>query len=278
VTEDDGKLVGVLRLRDLVLSPGERHVRDVMIANPLRVRHSTTLEELEQFFDRNSFLGAPVVDDDDRFLGVVERSAVEEAAGERADRTFLSYSGIVGGEELRTMPLSSRAPRRLFWLSIKVVLNLIAVSVIAFFESTLQQAIVLAVFLPIVSDMSGSSGSQAVAVSIRELTLGFIKPRDFLRVFWKEMQVGVFNGIVLGLLLGVVAFLWKGNPWLGLVVGGALGLNTLFSVCLGGLVPLFFRRVGVDPALVSVPLLTTFTDMLGFLLVLGLATLALAHL
>lgn len=278
VVEPNGKLVGVLRLRDLVLSPSARPVRDVMIKDPLRVRAQATLEELEQFFDRYSFLGTPVVDEGDRLIGIVERSAVEQATEARSHRTFLRFSGIVGGEELRNMALFSRAPRRLSWLSVNILLNILAASVIALFQNTLEQVIALAVFLPIVSDMSGCSGSQSVAVSIRELTLGLIKPRDFLRVFWKEAQMGVFNGIILGAMLGVVAVLWKGNVYLGLVVGGALAANTLFAVCLGGMIPLLLQRFRLDPALVSSPLLTTFTDMMGFFLVLGLATLALAYL
>jgi magnesium transporter len=278
VLDPQGELVGVLPLRDLVLSPAARSVRDVMIKNPLRVRAQASLEELEQFFDRYSFLGTPVVDENDRLIGIVERSAVEQAQEARSHRTFLRFSGIVGGEELRNMSLRSRAPRRLSWLSVNILLNVIAASVIAVFQNTLEQVIALAVFLPIVSDMSGCSGSQSVAVSIRELTLGIIRPRDFLRVFWKEAQMGIINGIILGIMLGIVAILWKGNPWLGLVVGGGLAANTLFAVCLGGLIPLLLRHFRLDPALVSSPLLTTFTDMMGFFLVLGFATLALAHL
>jgi magnesium transporter len=275
VLGDGGALVGVLRLRDLVLSPGNRPILDVMIPNPFRVRHDMVLEDLELFFDRHTFIGAPVVDETDRLIGVVERSAVEEAASERSERTFLSFGGIVGGEELRSMPLKTRIPPRLSWLSVNILLNLIAASVIPLFQHTLEQVIALAVFLPIVSDMSGCSGSQAVAVSIRELALGLVKPRDFLRVLWKEAELGVVNGVVVGLMLGLMAYAWKGNAYLGLVVGGALALNTLVSGCLGGVIPMLLRRMNLDPALVSSPLLTTISDMFGFFLVLGLATLAL---
>ena len=136
----------------------------------------------------------------------------------------------------------------------------------------MQAVIALAVFLPIVSDMSGCSGNQAVAVSIRELTLGIIRSRDFFRVALKEGSVGIVNGLVLGILLGLAAFLWKGNIYLGLVVAAALALNTIVSVLLGGLVPLALKRFGVDPALASGPILTTCTDMCGFFLVLSLAS------
>lgn len=278
VVSKEGVLSGVLRLRDLVLSPGFRPITSVMIPNPVRVHYSTHLDELEQFFDRHTYLGAPVVDDEGRLLGIVERSAIEEATHDRADRNFLHFSGIVGGEELRSLPLAERVPKRLSWLVINIFLNIIAASVIAFFEGTLQQVIALAVFLPIVSDMSGNCGSQAVAVSVRELTLGIVKPRDLALVVWKEVQVGVFLGIALGALLGLVAVVWKGNIYLGLVIGAALAINTWLAACLGGAMPLMLKWMRLDPALVSGPLLTTFTDMFGFLLVLGFATMCLSYL
>ena len=153
-----------------------------------------------------------------------------------------------------------------------------AASVIAVFQDTLAQVIALAVFLPIISDMSGCSGSQAVAVSIRELTLGLVRPTEFLRVLFKELGLGMINGLALGLLIALVALTWKGNPWLGLVVGGALMVNTMVAVCLGGLIPLFLKRFNMDPALASGPILTTVTDMCGFFLVLSMATLLLPQL
>ena len=140
---------------------------------------------------------------------------------------------------------------------------------------TLQAAIALAVFLPIISDMSGCSGNQAVAVSMRELTLGAIVPRDLWRGGGKEVSVGVINGLVLGGLLAGAAWAWKGSPLLGLVVGAALAINTVVAVSLGGTIPLALKRFGVDPAVASGPLLTTVTDMCGFFLVLSLASLAL---
>ncbi|MBT8333090.1 MAG: magnesium transporter, partial [Deltaproteobacteria bacterium] len=186
-------------------------------------------------------------------------------------RAFLRLSGIIGGEEFRTMPLAIRSSRRLSWLSINIVLNIMAASVIALYQDTLAAAITLAVFLPMVSDMSGCSGNQAVAVSMRELSLRLVKPKEIIWVLLKEAKVGIINGIVLGLLLGTVAYLWQGNIWLGVVVGGALAANTLVSVTLGGALPLILKRVKMDPALVSSPLLTTVTDMCGFFFVLSFA-------
>jgi len=176
------------------------------------------------------------------------------------------------------MPLYLRSGRRLSWLTVKIFLNLAAASVIALYEDTLAAAFTLAVFLPIVSDMSGCSGYQAVAVSMRELALDIIRPVDVLRVCLKELALGLVTGVVLGLMLAAVALLWKGNPWLGAVVGGALAVNTVVAVVIGGALPLLFKRINIDPALAAGPVLTTITDTGGFFLVLSLATLVLPRL
>jgi len=278
VTSGAGRLAGVLRLRDLLFAQREAPITGLMISDPVRVAADASLDSLQQLFEAHGFFGVPVTDPEGRLVGIVRRAAVKEAVGDRASGLFLKVSGIIGGEELRSMPLASRSLRRLSWLSINIVLNIVAASVIAFYQDTLEKAITLAVFLPIVSDMSGCSGNQAVAVSIRELSLGLVRPRELLRVLFKESALGLFNGVVLGSLLGSVALLWKGNPYLGLVVGTALAINTVVSVCLGGVLPLVLKRLRVDPALVSGPLLTTVTDMCGFFLVLRLAGLILPRL
>lgn len=277
VTES-GLLVGVLPVRDLVRTSWKKTVADVMIPDPLAIQVDTPLEELRQIFDERAFVGLPVIDEQGQLCGVVSRGAVRRASSSEQTDAFLKLSGIIGGEELRSMSFGSRCVRRLTWLGPNIILNILAASVIASFEGTLQAVIALAVFLPIVSDMSGCSGNQAVAVSIRELTLGVIRSRDFMRVALKEGSVGIVNGVILGILLGLAAFLWKGNIYLGLVVAAALALNTIMSVLLGGLVPLALKRFNVDPALASGPILTTCTDMCGFFLVLSLASASLAQL
>jgi len=278
VVDKSKRIVGVLRMRDLLLSNSETGVSELMIHNPLFVPHSMEQSILASMFKEKQLVGLPVVDENETLLGVVLRSSVREATAEAVAEDFLKVSGLGGKEELRSMPLQLRSRRRLSWLSINILLNVLAASVIAFFQDTLAQVIALAVFLPIISDMSGCSGSQAVAVSIRELTLGLVRPTELLRVFLKEIAVGIVNGIALGMLIALVAFLWKGNPWLGLVVGGALMLNTIVAVCLGGLIPLILKRLDLDPALASGPILTTVTDMCGFFLALSLATILLPYL
>src|SRR5262245_29020863 len=226
VVSPAGKLVGVLRLRELVLSSPRDPVTAVMIDKPLHVRDNASLEDLKRFFDRHPLFGVPAIDADGLMAGVVRSQDVDQALEERTNRSFLRFMGIVGGEELRSMPLRVRCTRRLSWLTVNIFLNVIAASVIAMHQDTLSAVVVLAVFLPIISDMSGCSGNQAVAVSMRELTLGVVRPSDFWRVLGKEAAVGVINGVALGLLLGVVGWAWKGNFVLGAVVGTSLALNT----------------------------------------------------
>jgi len=275
VTTVDNKLKGVLRMRDIPLAGRSRQINAVMVESPLSVSVHTPLDELIGLFEDSGFIGIPVTDDSGDLVGVVQRDDVMEAAGERDRDSYLKASGIVGGEELRSMPVWQRARRRLSWLSINIFLNIIAASVIAMYQDTIAAVIALAVFLPIISDMSGCSGNQAVAVSIRELTLGLVKPYEIARVLGKEIGIGIINGVVLGALLGLVAFLWKGNAWLGFVVGGALAVNTVVAVCLGGCIPLILKWCNRDPALASGPVLTTVTDMCGFFFALGFATAAL---
>ena len=268
----DGKLVGVLRMRDVLFAPRDSTVADTMRRDLISVRTDTPIEELAVLLDKNPLVGLPVVDDQGHLAGVALPADVEEAVGERAERDFMKFTGIVGGEELRSMPLLERSWHRLSWLSINIVLNVAAASVIAVYQDTIQAAITLALFLPIISDMSGCSGNQAVAVSLRELTLDLVRPYEVLRVLWQEIGVGIINGTLLGALLGTLAWLWKGNPYLGLVVGGALALNTVLAVALGGAVPLILRHMKKDPAIASGPILTTVTDMCGFFLLLSFAT------
>jgi len=272
VTDHEQHLIGVLRMHDLLFPRRSTTLEKLMISNPLKIAVESRLDELRDFFEDHELFGAPVVDSAGRMVGVVLPEAVEEARRERTVKQFLGLSGIIGGEEFRTMPLFNRSGRRLAWLSLNIVLNIVAASVIALYQDTLAAAITLAIFLPMVSDMSGCSGNQAVAVSMRELSLGLVRPNELLRVLRKEATLGIINGLALGLLLGGVAYLWQGNAYLGLVVGGALAANTVVAVSLGGLLPLLLKKLKMDPALVSSPLLTTVTDMCGFFFVLSFAS------
>jgi magnesium transporter len=278
VVSRDNTLKGVLLMQDLLLGQAESKLSDIIIKEVLSVNHQDSLDTLIDFFHKHELLGVPVVDNDNNLVGVILRSDVAEAEAERITIEHLESQGIVGGDELRTMPVLLRARRRLSWLSVNVLLNIVAASVIAWHQEVLSSVIALAVFLPIISDMSGCTGNQAVAVSMRELSIGVITPREVWRVWRQEISVGLINGLVLGILVALAAILWKGNVYLGLVVGLALLVNTLIAVSIGGTVPLLLKGMKIDPALASGPILTTITDMAGFFLALTFAAMALEQL
>jgi len=272
VVDNAGRLEGVLSIRSLLLCEADTGIDDIKLSNAVSVQADMPAEELVKVFRRYHFLAVPVISDDGELLGVVTQDDALRVAEEQADEEMLRFTGIAGGDEFRDMPLRRRSGHRLSWLSINILLNVAAASVIALYQETLQAVIALAVFLPIISDMSGCSGNQAVAVSIRELSLDRIRPRNFLWVLGKEISVGLLNGLALGIIIGLVAWFWKGNGWLGVIVGAALWINTLVAVSIGGLVPLLLRRFRQDPAIASGPILTTLTDACGFFVVLGLAS------
>lgn len=271
VINKDSSLAGVMPIRELLFARQETPVSQLIKPAERTVEDTASLPKLKDIFEECSFSALPVIDRFGRMVGVVVRSAIEEAQTEQAEKDYMSAQGIVGGEEVRTLPYPVRAKRRLSWLFVNVLLNLCGASVIAAHSETLAAAISLAIFLPIISDMSGSSGNQAIGVTIRELSLGLVRPSELFRVLKKELAIGLTLGITLGLLVAAIAWFWKGNPYLGIVVGSALTLNIMIGVCLGGTLPLVLKRMGFDPALSSGLILTTITDMCGFFMVLTFA-------
>lgn len=274
-------LIGVVRIRDLILTVAEETLSDIMIVNPVCVLGETPLDELDDLFEQYPFWNLPVTNKDGRLIGVVRRADMEAALGEEHERNLMRFGGIIGGEEIRSMPTRERAMRRLAWLGLNVCLSLVAASVILMFEGTIDQLFALVFFIPVIGNMCGCSGNQAVAVSIRELARGLIQPNDFMVVWRKEIVIGAINGSVIGTFLGIVAFtldhfIWHDTALLGFVVGIAFLLNSMVAVSLGGLIPLALKRVGADAALGAPPILTTLCDMIGLLFVLSLARLALS--
>ena len=272
------KLSGIIKLRDLLLSRRNAQVDHLMIKEPVFVYVDASLEDLKDIFDRYDFFGVPVVDRQKRLVGIVRRVSLREALESRAEKTFLQASGIFGGEELRNLPVKVRALRRFSFLAVKLGMNLVSVSVIKAYQDTLAAVVALAVFLPVISDLGGVAGNQSLAVSIRELTLGLIKPKDFVLVLINELKLGVLIALFIAGLLSTVAFIEEGNIYLGLVVGAAMFLNTIIACTLGGIIPLILRRMNIDPAVASSGVLTFITDAFGFFFALCFATMALQYL
>jgi magnesium transporter len=272
ILDKDGALAGILPVRELMFAQQDVIISELMGKSIKAISDSTKMEQIKETFDRVSFAALPVSDRFGRMVGVIRRSAIEEAQTEKAEKDYMSAQGIIGGEEVRTLPYFVRTRRRLSWLSINILLNMCGASVIAANQDVLSAVISLAIFLPILSDMSGSAGAQAIGVTIRELSLGLVRPAEIARVLGKEMILGLSLGLCLGILLAILAYVWEGNPYLGLVVGSALAINLVLGVCVGGVLPLVLKRFGYDPALASGLILTTVTDMCGFFIALTLAS------
>ena len=270
ITEQEtGRLRGFGRIKDLVLSPGDAPVSAILERQSRSVPVAMTLEALEEFFDRYDFYAAPVVDESGRLVGAVRRAHVEEAVGDRTGEALMRVGGIITGEELRTMPVLPRAIRRLAFLFPILILACIAVSVIAMLEdSTIRVVPALAIFLPLVAGLCGSSGNQAVAVSMRELSVGLVAPADYRRVCVKELALGVPLGLILGAAVFVVVLVMRGDPYLALVVAAAVPLTMTVAVAVGGAVPLLLKGLRIDPAMASGAIVTLTADTVAFLVVL----------
>ena len=283
ITDKNEMLEGVVRMRDIIFCRSEVKVKDIMMKAPKYVSVHDDIDELEDFFDAVFFNAVPVIDELEHLVGVVKRADVEEALGDRSDRQLMRLGGIIAGDETRTMPTLQRAIRRLAFLGPNIFLNLISATVILFFQGTIKEIAALVIFMPVISDMCGCSGNQAVAVSMRELALGLVRPTDIWRTLVKELSVGLTNGLILGILIGLIA--WgvgnidigsvKGQPDIAFMFGGVIALafliNCIIAVVIGGTVPLLLKGLKLDPAMASGPILTTVTDFCGFFLIFGLA-------
>jgi len=272
----EGQFSGLVPMRRLVYAPADVPLSELTIDHIDPVAPETPLDELRNLFGRVDFSVVPVLDGTGKLLGAINRAAVQEALAERQEAQLMQFGGIIGGEELRTMPFLNRLLKRLAFLMPSVVLSYLAVSVIAAFEPVIEEITALAIFLPMVANLSGAAGNQSVAVSIRELTLGVINERQVLRVWRLEVLLGLINGAAIGVILAGVTFMTRSDdPLLGMVVGASYLLSSVLAVSLGGALPLVLKRFGVDPAMLASPMLTTLTDMISFFFVLTLAAMLL---
>ncbi len=274
VTEKSDRLVGVVSFRDLVLT--NRHVSLSKVTNRdiARLHVLDDQEEIARKFEHYHYLALPVVDAEEQLVGVVEANDALIIAQEEATEDMQLMVGV-SGEERALTPWHKAIAKRLPWLYVNLMTAFAAAMVVALYEETIAKWTVLAVFLPIIAGQGGNAGMQTLTVIIRDLALGELSSGDGKKALFKEICLGVANGLAIGIAVGVIGFLWKGSMILGLIVGTAMVLTQLTAALAGVMIPLTLKTLKIDPALASSIFLTTFTDIGGFFFFLWLATYAL---
>lgn len=274
VVDDEGRYKGHASLKNLILARPQSKVKRIMEEELLPIPALTDQEEVAKFFTRYDFIAAPVVDTRGVMLGRITVDDVLEVVQEEASEDILRMGGL-SGEETLTTPILRSAARRAVWLIINLGTAFLAASVVRLFEQTLEKAITLAAFLPIVAGMGGNAAAQSMALVIRNIALGELTDQNAVRTLRREILIGLMNGASLGALTFFIVWFLTGSPPLATIILAALIINLLVASCSGALIPMILRAVRIDPALGSNIIVTTFTDTAGFFAVLGLAYVAL---
>ena len=276
VVDSGGRLVGRLSVVHLALARPSATVKDIVEADVLSVTAETDQEDCARLMHRYDLGQLAVVDAGGKLLGVILSDDLVEVVVEEATEDMYRMAGV-GGETLFG-PLLGSIRRRLPWLYLNLGTVSLAALVIGVFESTIARVVALAVFLPIVPGQGGMGGIQTLTLVVRGMALGEIPGRRGLGLVGRELLLGVVHGLLLGIGVGLIAYVWKGNAMLGVVLGLAMVGNMLVAGLAGAGVPLLLRSLRMDPAVSSAVFITTFTDVIGLLLFLGLATLLISHL
>jgi magnesium transporter len=273
VTDRERRLVGVLPLRNLVFSRPDRLIDEVVNREVAHVWVDDDQESIARLFDKYHYMALPVLDRTSRLVGIVLASQVIDVIQNEATEDMQLMVGLSGEERVRT-PWRKSMACRLPWLCINLATAFLAGGVVGLFEKTIAAWSALAIFLPIIAGQGGNAGTQTLTVIIRDMALGELTPGDGRRALLKETLLGLGNGLVIGLVVGLVSWFWKGSALLGIVVGLAMLLNMLAAALSGVLVPYTLKAFKIDPAMASSILVTTVTDVAGFFFFLGLAALA----
>jgi magnesium transporter len=270
VVDGQRRLVGVLPFKALVVNRPDRMVREYMSEADIVVRPETDQEEVARLMARYNLPSVAVVDEGGRLLGRVTIDDVIDVVEAESTEDLLKFGGVSPDEELAA-PWTDAVRSRLPWLTVNLFTAFLAGGVVYLFQETVQRTVALAVWIPVIAGMGGNAGTQALAVTVRRLALGLIPSDRLVRVVGKEVLVGITNGLAIGTLVGIAASLMGEGPGLGLVVFLAMSGNLLVAGFAGAFIPVVLERFGVDPAIASSIFVTTFTDVCGFLLLLGLA-------
>ena len=276
VTNDQRKLVSVVSLRQLFFTIPNTNLREIASSRLIKVRTETPQEEVAKIMKRYDLLALPVVDREDRLVGIVTIDDVMDILEEEATEDIQKLAGVSGGEDSALSSPLVTIRQRLPWLLGIMCLYIGASSAIAPFQSTISMVPVLAVLMPLFSNTGTTVGIQALTVTIRGLGVGEVTPQDTLKILRKELTAGLGTALALGVAMVIISLIWASpqERWVSLVAGIVMAANTLIAVSLGTLLPMGLQRLKLDPALMSGPLVTTLLDAIGFMIFLTLISTA----
>lgn len=263
--------IGILPLTKLLVSDPEMTVREIMVTEIEPISASMPDHEVAMLFEQHDLVSAPVVDDEGKLLGRITIDDVVDVIREDADHSLMSMAGLDDDEDTFA-PIWKTSKRRAVWLGINLITAFIASSVIGIFEDTIAKVVALAVLMPIVASMGGIAGSQTLTLIIRAQALDQVEKANTAWLIKRELLVGALNGILWSIVVAGVAVLWFQDYTIGLIIGMAIIINLIVGTFSGVLLPILLKTRGIDPALAGGVLLTTITDVVGFLAFLGLAT------
>jgi magnesium transporter len=272
VVNRDDTFTGNLPLSMLLTSSPNTTVREVMNTGVQGIPVDLTDSEVAQLFQRHDLVSAPVVDDENHLLGRITIDDVVDVIVEDADHSLLAMAGLSDTEDTFSS-IGKTAPRRAVWLGVNLVTAILASTAISLFEDTLDKVVALAILMPIVASMGGVAGSQTLTVVIRGMALGQIERGNLSWLLSKEFAVGALNGLLYAFIVGCVVSLWFQDATMALIIGLAMAINLMAASLSATLLPVLLKFLRIDPALAGTVILTTITDVVGFISFLGLATL-----
>jgi magnesium transporter len=265
ITDDDNRLTGVISLRDLVTTPPETSLIDIMTKNVVSVRPETDQEEVAKIVARYNYLAVPVVDMDDSMLGIVTVDDVVDVIREEATEDFLQMAGAGKDREILLKSSWENVKSRFPWLFASWVGGVLAAFIIGKFEHMLETTVALAAFIPVIIGMGGNVGTQSSTIVVRGIATGRVEAGGEVKLVFKELRVGLILGILYGILLGGLTLLpfVESPASLGIIVGLSICSSMLIASCVGTVVPLVLQKIDVDPAIATGPFVTTSIDILG---------------
>ena len=272
VIDKEERLIGVLRMRDLLIADGNTLLESIMHRDVFSVNCFLDREQVANEFSKRNYFAVPVVDHEHKLLGVIRAEQMISDVKEEVSEDIQKMFGASGNERAFS-PITFSLRTRLPWLHVNLMTAFLAAAVVSFFQDLIAQITVLAVYLPVVAGQGGNAGAQSLAVVMRGIVMREIPPARVKQLVLKEAFIGLINGLIIGVITGIVAILWQGKPFLGLVVGLGMLVNLTVAGFAGALIPLTMKALGRDPAQCSNIILTTITDVMGFLAFLGFALL-----